>query len=250
MTARLLAGASGYSFKEWKGIVLSREDEAGRRCWPSTPSACRRSRSTTRSTGCRKPSVLENWARLRRREHFRFAIKASRRITHMARLKAESAADSVDYLYQQPGSARRQARAGAVPAAAEPEEGPAAPRASFCAAARRIIAPRSSSATTRWFDDDVYAALKSAGRGAVPVRARGQRAAAAGRDGAVGLRAAAARRTIRTTISRQWAERLAATGVDGDLRLLHARADRAGVCADADAARVSAWPRRHVESDA
>jgi uncharacterized protein YecE (DUF72 family) len=44
-------------------------------------------------------AVLENWARCTP-EGFRFAIKASRRITHIARLKPETAADSVDYLYR------------------------------------------------------------------------------------------------------------------------------------------------------
>ena len=44
-------------------------------------------------------SVLENRARCTP-EAFRFAIKASRRITHMARLKAQTAADSVNYLYR------------------------------------------------------------------------------------------------------------------------------------------------------
>ena len=33
-------------------------------------------------------------------EPFRFAIKAPRRITHDARLKADAAADSVAYLYK------------------------------------------------------------------------------------------------------------------------------------------------------
>jgi uncharacterized protein YecE (DUF72 family) len=44
-------------------------------------------------------SMLENWAAITPAE-FRFSIKASRRITHMARLKVESARDSVDYLYK------------------------------------------------------------------------------------------------------------------------------------------------------
>ena len=63
----------------------------------------------------------------------------------------------------EPRRARRQARPGAVPAAAVPEEGPAAAARLPRAAARRTIAPRSSSATTRWFADDVYDALKGAG---------------------------------------------------------------------------------------
>src|SRR4029079_3499015 len=46
-----------------------------------------------------KIAVLENWA-ASTPASFRFAIKASRRITHMARLKAESSADSVAFLYK------------------------------------------------------------------------------------------------------------------------------------------------------
>ena len=46
-----------------------------------------------------KTEVLEAWARAAP-AGFRFAIKASRRITHMARLKADTAADSVGYLYR------------------------------------------------------------------------------------------------------------------------------------------------------
>lgn len=46
-----------------------------------------------------KVEVLENWARTTP-EEFRFAIKASRRITHFAHLKADSAADSVAFLYR------------------------------------------------------------------------------------------------------------------------------------------------------
>jgi uncharacterized protein YecE (DUF72 family) len=46
-----------------------------------------------------KAEVLANWARCTP-QGFRFSIKASRRITHLARLDAEKAADSVDFLYR------------------------------------------------------------------------------------------------------------------------------------------------------
>lgn len=46
-----------------------------------------------------KAQVLANWAACTP-ETFRFAIKASRRITHLSRLKAESAADPLAYLYR------------------------------------------------------------------------------------------------------------------------------------------------------
>ena len=63
---------------------------------------------------------------------------------------------------QEPGGAGRQARAGAVPAAAEHEEGPAATRRVPGAAAEGHNAAFEFRNDT-WFDDDVYAALKSAG---------------------------------------------------------------------------------------
>ena len=46
-----------------------------------------------------RAEVLDKWAAATP-AHFRFSIKASRRITHIARLKPETAADSVDYLYR------------------------------------------------------------------------------------------------------------------------------------------------------
>jgi len=98
MTGRLLAGASGYSFKEWKGSFYPESIK------PEGMLAFYAARLPTveiNNTFYRMPrtEVLENWARSTP-EGFRFAIKASRRITHMARLKAESAADSVAFLYK------------------------------------------------------------------------------------------------------------------------------------------------------
>src|SRR5262249_2244837 len=45
-----------------------------------------------------KKSVLETWANATP-AHFRFAIKASQRITHMSRINPETAADPLAYLY-------------------------------------------------------------------------------------------------------------------------------------------------------
>lgn len=95
---RLLAGASGYSFKEWKGAFYPQDIRPDRMlAWYST----RLPTVEINNTFYRmpKPEVLRNWARATP-EQFRFAIKASRRITHLARLKAESAGDSIDFLYR------------------------------------------------------------------------------------------------------------------------------------------------------
>jgi len=95
---KLLAGASGYSFKEWKGSFYPKDIK------PDAMLAYYVERLPTveiNNTFYRMPkaSVLENWAGTAP-DGFRFAIKASRRITHMSRLRAESSADSLEYLYQ------------------------------------------------------------------------------------------------------------------------------------------------------
>ena len=99
MTApRLLAGASGYSFKEWKGIFYPEKIK------PEDMLAWYAARLPTveiNNTFYQMPKVpmLQHWADVTP-ESFRFAIKASRRITHVARINAEAATDSVGYLYK------------------------------------------------------------------------------------------------------------------------------------------------------
>jgi len=99
MTApRLWAGASGYSFKEWKGPFYPEKIK------PDAMLAFYAQHLPTVEINntfyqMPKPSELEHWA-VATPADFRFAIKASRRITHDARLKAEAAADSVAYLYR------------------------------------------------------------------------------------------------------------------------------------------------------
>jgi len=96
--ARLLAGASGYSFKEWKGDFYPADMKPeGMLAWYAERLPTVEINNTFYQMP--KVAVLENWARSTPQD-FRFAIKASRRITHMARLKAGSAADSLAYLYK------------------------------------------------------------------------------------------------------------------------------------------------------
>lgn len=95
---RLLAGASGYSYKEWKGSFYP----AAMR--PEAMLAWYAQRLPTveiNNTFYRMPraELLENWAAAVP-EAFRFAIKAPRRITHDARLDADASADPVGYLYR------------------------------------------------------------------------------------------------------------------------------------------------------
>ena len=96
--SKLVAGASGYSFKEWKGTFYPDDMKPdGMLAWYGA----RLPTVEINNTFDRMPnaSMLENWAATTP-AHFRFAIKASRRITHIARLKAESAADSLQYFYR------------------------------------------------------------------------------------------------------------------------------------------------------
>ena len=98
MTTTLLAGASGYSFKEWKGPFYPEKIK------PEEMLAFYAARLPTVEINnsfyaMPKPTVLAHWAEVTP-PTFRFAIKASKRITHDARLKADAAADSVAYLYK------------------------------------------------------------------------------------------------------------------------------------------------------
>ncbi|MFC5571264.1 DUF72 domain-containing protein [Lysobacter yangpyeongensis] len=99
MTARRVwAGASGYAFKEWKGSFYPD------RIKPEDMLAFYAQRLPTveiNNTFYQMPraSVLAHWTEVVP-AGFRFAIKAPRRITHEARLKADTAADAVAWLYK------------------------------------------------------------------------------------------------------------------------------------------------------
>jgi len=157
---RLLAGASGYSFKEWKGGFYPADIR------PDAMLAWYAERLPTveiNNTFYRMPGagVLENWARSTP-EGFRFAIKASRRITHLARLKPETAADSVQYLYR--NLAVLGEKRGPVLFQLPPTLKKDLPRLH----AFLGLLPQGHNAAfefrnASWFADDVYDALRSAG---------------------------------------------------------------------------------------
>ncbi len=95
---RVLAGASGYSFKEWKGSFYPADIKPdGMLAYYSEQLPTVEINNTFYQMP--KVTVLENWARSTP-AHFRFSIKASRRITHQARIDADQAADSVAFLYR------------------------------------------------------------------------------------------------------------------------------------------------------
>jgi len=158
--ARILAGASGYSFKEWRGTFYPEK------CKPEEMLPFYSERLPTveiNNTFYRMPktSMLENWAQTTP-DSFRFSIKASRRITHISRLKAESAADSVAYLYANLKALG--AKRGAVLFQLPPNLKKDLPRlTAFLALLPADHHAAFEFRSDTWFDDDVYAALKGAG---------------------------------------------------------------------------------------
>ncbi len=92
---RLLAGTSGYSFKEWKGVFYPEDlaDDGMLGYYASRFSTVEINNTFYRLP---KEHVLQEWAS-QVPDGFTFAIKASQRITHYARLKPD-AASAVEFL--------------------------------------------------------------------------------------------------------------------------------------------------------
>ena len=161
MTAqRIVAGASGYSFKELKGTFYPEKMK------PEEMLALYSARLPTveiNNTFYKMPkaAVLENWTKTTP-ENFEFAIKAPRRITHMSRLKADTAADSVNFLYTT--LAALEAKRGPVLFQLPPFLKRDLPRLiEFLALLPDGHGAAFEFRNDSWFDDDVYDALREAG---------------------------------------------------------------------------------------
>jgi len=157
---KLFAGASGYSFKEWKGGFYPQDMK------PEGMLKFYSERLPTveiNNTFYQMPkaSILANWASCTPAA-FRFSIKASRRITHLARLKAETASDSVGFLYKT--LATLGAKRGPVLFQLPPFIKKDVAR--LCAFLELLPQQHCAAFEFRndtWFSDDVYEALKAAG---------------------------------------------------------------------------------------
>jgi len=157
--ARLYAGASGYAFREWcGGFYPDKMKTDAMLAWY----AARLPTVEINNTFYRMPktSVLEHWAQATPAA-FRFAIKASRRITHDARLKAETARDSTGYLYR--NLAALGTKRGPVLFQLPPFMQKDLPRLNDFLQ----LLPTGHGASFEfrndtWFDDDVHAALRAA----------------------------------------------------------------------------------------
>jgi uncharacterized protein YecE (DUF72 family) len=157
---RLIAGASGYSYKEWQGNFYPEKIK------PDAMLAWYAERLPTVEINntfyqMPKPAVLETWASSTP-EAFRFAVKASRRITHEARLKPDECADSVAYLYR--NLATLGAKRGPVLFQLPPFLKKDLPR---LRGFLELLPDGHNAAfefrNATWFDDDVYDALKHVG---------------------------------------------------------------------------------------
>lgn len=159
MSRRLFAGASGYSFKEWCGTFYPDKLKADAMLGYYSE---RLPTVEINNTFYRMPAttMLEHWEQTTPAD-FRFAIKASRRITHISRIK-EGAKDSVDYLYKQ--LAALGAKRGPVLFQLPPNLKKDLPRLQ----AFLQMLPQGHCAAVEfrndtWFDDEVYAALRDVG---------------------------------------------------------------------------------------
>ena len=156
----LWAGASGYSFAEWKGPFYPADLKADDMlAWYSQ----RLPTVEINNTFYRNPKreVLAGWAATTP-GHFRFSIKATRRITHFGRLKADEVVEPLQYLY---GSLDALGgKLAAVLFQLPPNLKVDLPRLNDFLA----LLPRDHHAAFEfrhpsWFDDAVYEALKGAG---------------------------------------------------------------------------------------
>jgi uncharacterized protein YecE (DUF72 family) len=156
----ILAGASGYSFKEWRGSFYPD------RMKPEEMLPFYSSRLPTveiNNTFYKFPraNVLEEWHRITP-ESFRFSIKAPRRITHIGRLKPESVTDSIGYLYGNMGPLA--AKRGPVLFQLPPNmKKDTARLVAFLALLPADHRAAFEFRNETWFADDVYDALKAAG---------------------------------------------------------------------------------------
>jgi uncharacterized protein YecE (DUF72 family) len=100
MPVRLFAGASGFAYKPWKGpfYPVDLPDTEMLRYYAARLPAVEINNTFYRLP---KPKMLEDWA-AQTPDGFRFVLKASRRITHMQRLK--DVGELVGYLCETAGA--------------------------------------------------------------------------------------------------------------------------------------------------
>ena len=153
----VLAGASGYAYKPWKGSFYP-EDLPDSEMLPYYAERLPTVEINNTFYRLPKSSVMENWA-AQTPKGFRFAIKASRRITHFTRLK-EEAAEPLSYLLKTMGALG--SKAGPILFQLPPNMKKDTPRL----VAFLDLLPKKQKATFEfrhpsWFEDEVFDALRA-----------------------------------------------------------------------------------------
>ena len=153
---KLLAGTSGFAFKEWKGSFYPSDmkDDGMLGFYASKFPIVEINNTFYRLP---RESVLQSWAS-QVPDAFTFAIKASQRITHFGRLKPESAS-ALEFLLNNTASLGN--RLGPILFQLPPNMKKDAPRLR----AFLELLPKGRRFTfefreVSWFDDEVYAALR------------------------------------------------------------------------------------------
>ena len=160
MMAKLWAGASGYSFKEWKGSFYPQKIKPEEMLpWYAERLPTVEINNTFYQMP--KETTLAHWAEVTP-PAFRFAIKASQRITHIGRLKADKVAESVAYLYDKLDALG--AKRGPVLFQLPPNMKKDLPRlVDFLALLPANHGASFEFRNDSWFDDEVDATLRGAG---------------------------------------------------------------------------------------
>ena len=153
---KILAGTSGYAFREWKGAFYPKElkDDGMLGYYASKFPAVEINNTFYRLP---REKVLLEWA-AQVPENFTFAIKASQRITHHARLK-EGSADLVDFLLR--NTATLGAKLGPILFQLPPNLKKDTNR--FCAFLGLLPPDRRYTFEFRhesWFDDEIFDAMR------------------------------------------------------------------------------------------
>ena len=151
------AGASGYAYKPWKGSFYP-EDLPDADMLPYYAERLPTVEINNTFYRLPKASVMENWAAQTPKE-FRFAIKASRRITHFTRLK-EEAAEPLSYLLETMGALG--GKAGPILFQMPPNMKKDLPR--LVAFLQQLPKKQQTTFEFRhpsWFEDDVFDALRA-----------------------------------------------------------------------------------------
>ncbi len=160
VSPKIVAGASGYSFKEWKGTFYPEKMKAEE----MLPFYSRRLPTVEiNNTFYRMPrtTMLEEWVKCTP-DAFLFSIKSPRRITHIGRLKPESVAESVEFLYRALASLGK--KRGPVLFQTPPMlKKDLARLEAFLALLPSDHRAAFEFRNDSWFSDDVYAALKQVG---------------------------------------------------------------------------------------